>query len=633
MALRQTAQVALLKMQASATSGPGRRSNRCRTAVSSSAMHAVGRAEFGVGESADAWRARLADPHEIREARAASEVQAVVTWVDEQSRAGRWGVLLLAYEAAPAMDQALAVRETGKGPVPLAWGASYERAGPATDVDDARPAEGRRVADAVTWRPAIDQARFAGDIARILAHISAGDTYQVNYTFPLEAAFPHDPWEWFRARARQARVPFPACIDIGSAVVMSLSPELFIERRGEHVQARPMKGTIRRGRWLEEDERLSHALASSEKARAENVMIVDLLRNDIGRVAKTGSVRVSELCALERYPTVWQLTSRIDATLRPMTSLWDLLRAVFPCGSVTGAPKVRTMEIIADLESSPRGLYTGAVCLLQPGGNLTASVPIRTAILDRATGTATFSVGAGITADSTAADEWAECLAKARVVRPAAVHDDASLFETMRLDDGVLVRRGAHVARLQASARLFAWPVDPERLATALDRVTADHPGGTWRVRLVLDRHGDVQVEAMPFVDEPRPWRVCLAAHPVDSRSPLLYNKTTSRDVYDKARAAAPEADDVLLWNSRGEVTESCLANLVVELDGQRVTPPIACGLLPGVFRGHLLATGQVEERVVRVDDLSRASGIWLVNSLRGWIDLDRPPGGWRGCG
>ena len=325
-----------------------------------------------------------------------------------------------------------------------------------------------RADDAIAWQPAIDEARFAGDIARILAHISAGDTYQVNYTFPLRAPFPHDPWAWFHARARQARVPFSACIDIGSAVVMSLSPELFVERRGDHVRARPMKGTTRRGRWLDEDERLSQALVDSEKARAENVMIVDLLRNDIGRVAVTGSVRVSELCALERYPTVWQLTSRIDATLRPETSLWDLLRAVFPCGSVTGAPKVRTMEIIADLESSPRGLYTGAVCLLQPGGDLIASVPIRTAILDRGTGVATFNVGAGITADSTAAEEWAECLAKARVVRPAAVPDDASLFETMRLEAGTLVRRDRHMARLLASASLFGWPADSDRLADGI---------------------------------------------------------------------------------------------------------------------------------------------------------------------
>jgi len=585
-------------------------------------MHDRGRAEFGTGEPGEAWRVALANPDEIREARTLDAVEGVVRWIDEQSRSGHWGVLLLAYEAAPAMDPALTVRDAGTGPVPLAWAARYASAGTVIGADDSRLRRSRSM-DPVAWQPAIDEARFGRDIARILGHIAAGDTYQVNYTFPLTAPFPHEAWAWFHARARQAGVAFPACIDTGAAVVMSLSPELFLERRGNHLQARPMKGTIRRGRWLEEDERLAQALVTSDKARAENVMIVDLLRNDIGRVATTGSVRVSDLCALERYPTVWQLTSRIDAGLWPGTSLWDLLRAVFPCGSVTGAPKVRTMEIIASLESSPRGLYTGAICLLRPGGDLTASVPIRTATIDRGTGIATFSVGAGITADSTAEDEWAECLAKARVVRPAAVPDDASLLETMGLMDGVVVRREAHLARMLASARLFGWVADRERLDAALDGLLAHHRDGSWRVRLVLDRRGQVRVEAVPFAPDGRCWRVSLAARPVDARSPLLYNKTTSRDLYDQARAEAPEADDVLLWNARGELTESCLANVVVAIDGRRVTPPLACGLLPGVFRQHLIAAGEVEECVVRVDDLARASGLWLVNSLRGWIDAD----------
>jgi para-aminobenzoate synthetase / 4-amino-4-deoxychorismate lyase len=332
---------------------------------------------------------------------------------------------------------------------------------------------------------------------------------------------------------------------------------------------------------------------------------------------------VSNLCGLERYPTVWQLTSQIDATLLPETSLWTLLQAVFPCGSITGAPKVRTMEIIASLESSPRGIYTGAICLLQPGGDMTASVPIRTATLDRGTGTATFNVGAGITADSTAPDEWAECLAKARVVRPPAVPDEASLFETMRLEAGRLQRRDGHVARMLASAELFGWPADAGRLGAALDASNAQHPQGTWRTRVVLDRHGAISVEAKPFAPDTRRWRVTLAATPVDTRSPLLFNKTTCRDLYRDAHAAAPTFDDVLLWNARGELTEACVANVVVALDGRRVTPPITCGLLPGVFRAQLLAEGSVEEGIVLVDDLKRATGLWLVNSLREWIDID----------
>jgi para-aminobenzoate synthetase / 4-amino-4-deoxychorismate lyase len=595
-------------------------------------METAGRASFGVGAAEDAWRATLETPVDLREARRLEDVFAVVAWADACAQQGRWVVLLLAYDAAPAFDPALAVPDwrAGRGaassPVPLAWAACYDDARrpdpvPATRApDDLEP---------VAWRPSIDQAQFTADITRVLAHITAGDTYQVNYTFPLTAPFPHDPWAWFQARARQARVPFAACIDLGAAVVLSLSPELFVERRGSRLSARPMKGTVRRGRWLAEDQRLATALVASEKARAENVMIVDLLRNDIGRVAQTGSVRVSDLCALERYPTVWQLTSRIDATALPATTLWDVLRAVFPCGSVTGAPKVRTMGIIADLESSPRGIYTGAICLLEPGGDFTASVPIRTAVVDRATGTATFHVGAGITADSTAMDEWAECLAKARVARPPAIPDDAALLETLRLEDGLLVRRQGHVARALGSADLFGWDVSPEAIAAALDRLAAQHPTGLWRARLRVERTGVVDVSAVPFEPDARPWQVDLAAEPVDTRNALLFNKTTERRLYEHARGAAPMADDVLLWNARGELTESTVANLVVELEGRKVTPPVSCGLLPGVLRGDLVARGEVLERVVRVTDLAQVTRLWLVNSLRGWIDVHRPPGGW----
>jgi para-aminobenzoate synthetase/4-amino-4-deoxychorismate lyase len=261
---------------------------------------------------------------------------------------------------------------------------------------------------------------------------------------------------------------------------------------------------------------------------------------------------------------------------------------------------------------------------LRPGGNLLASVPIRTVVLDRTTGIATFSVGAGITADSTAADEWAECLAKARVVRPPAVPEDAALFETLRLEEGQYVRRDAHVARLLDSARLFGWPAPRARVEAVLDGLAAAYVDGTWRARLQLDRTGVVDAEAVAFVreDPARVRRVALALTPVDTRSPLLFNKTTRREVYDEARAAQPDVDDVLLWNARGELTEGTIANLVVELDGVRVTPPIASGLLPGVFRADLLARGAIEERVVLVSDLPRASRLWLVNSLREWMPV-----------
>ena len=580
-----------------------------------------GRAQFGTGRAGDAWHARLDSPLAVRRADALADVAAVVAWVEQEALAGRVGVLLLAYEAAPAFDPALAVTPAA-GPVPLAWAAAYAPPPPAADgAADALGPASSAIAP-LAWRPGIAPVRFADDVAAILKAIAAGDTYQVNYTFPLDAPFAEDPWTWFGAVASQAAVPFAACIDVGDAVVMSLSPELFFERRGRRVTTRPMKGTTRRGRWLDEDRRLAGGLQASDKARAENVMIVDLLRNDLGRVAEVGSVTVRDLCRLERYPTVWQLTSTVEATLRPGLTLVDLLRATFPCGSVTGAPKVRTMEIIAALESAPRGVYTGMIALLQPGGDLVASVPIRTAVLDRIAGRARFPVGAGITADSSADDEWAECLAKARVARPPAVPAEAALFETLRLEAGRLHRVDAHLARMAASAELFAWSFDGEAARRSLDEVASAHGDGLWRVRLTSTRDGRCGAEAVPFEDVTGPWRACLALEAIDARSPLLFNKTTARQAYDEARRACPGADDVVLWNARGEVTETTIGNLVVELDGRRVTPPVACGLLPGVMRQELLTRGEIVERLVTLDDLSRAPRLWLVNSLRGWVPL-----------
>jgi para-aminobenzoate synthetase/4-amino-4-deoxychorismate lyase len=578
----------------------------------------TGRASFGLDTTVGPWSVELADPVAVRQADVLDDVLGTVEWVDDQAHRGRWGVLLLAYESAPAFDTALRVREAD-GPMPLAWAAAYAQGHPRRDDVDAEAGAWSAVGP---WTPAIGEARFASDIEQVLAHIAAGDTYQVNYTFPVEAPFAADPWRWYRETAAHAAVPYPACVDLGDAVVMSLSPELFLERRGSRLTARPMKGTARRGRWLGEDERLSRALAGDAKARAENVMIVDLLRNDVGRLAEIGSVQVRELCRLERYPTVWQLTSTIEARLRTDVTLRDLLTATFPCGSVTGAPKVSTMGIIAALEAAPRGLYTGAIVLLRPGGDFVASVPIRTVVLDRRAGRAVFGVGAGITADSVAADEWAECLAKARVVRPPAVPDEAELFETLRLERGVCVRAEAHLARLRDSARLFGWAVDEAASREALLALGRAHPEGTWRARLFLTRDGAMRVEAVPFDPSPQVWRVGLAREPIDPRSPLVFNKTTCRAAYDDALATVAGVDDVLLWNARGEVTETTRASLIAVIDGIAMTPPLACGLLPGVMRGELLTRGDVEERVLRIDDLRRASEIWLVNSLRGRIDV-----------
>ncbi len=329
------------------------------------------------------------------------EVINVLDFAERHSRAGSYVLVMISYEAAPAFDSALSVHESNG--FPLAYAAVY--AGPS------EAAETFSKVSSNPWTPAVSKHEYHGSVARIRELITAGDTYQVNYSFPLTSTFSGNSLAWYR-QLRPGK--HSAYVDLGRYKVLSLSPELFFERRGDHVTTRPMKGTVQRGRTEVEDEELARWLQTSAKNRAENVMIVDLLRNDLGKVSVPGSVHVSSLFDLERFETVWQMTSTVEAALRSGTGLAELMGALFPCGSVTGAPKIRTMQIIRELERFSRGAYTGTIGLLRPGGDCTFNVAIRTVVLDSETGVATCSVGGGITIDSTAADEYQECLVKSR---------------------------------------------------------------------------------------------------------------------------------------------------------------------------------------------------------------------------
>lgn len=551
-----------------------------------------------------------------------SDVLEVLSRADEAARTGRWALVMVAYEASPAFDRALRTMPPLNG-LPLAWVAIFDR------FDQAAIATSSPRAASLQTMPSLAREEFGRRVESAQAHIRAGDTYQVNLTFPLRAPAPADPAELYASLARAQQASYGAMLDLGRHLILSFSPELFFRRRGTRIEMRPMKGTTARGRWPREDAARAAALRTSAKARAENVMIVDLLRNDAGRVARTGSVHVRELFTLERYPTLWQLTSTIEAEVAPDATIVELLTALFPCGSVTGAPKIRTMELIAELEGRARGVYTGAIGLVEPGGDCTFNVAIRTVVVDRATGLATLGVGAGITADSDPDEEYRECLLKAAFASGPPDIDEArfSLLETMRLESGVILRLERHLRRGKDSAEYFGYPWREAEIRGALCDACDAHGAGSWRLRLLIDSQGAPNVEcSIVESGRPQPWRVALAPTPVDVRSPFLFNKTTRRETYDAARAARPDVDDVLLWNERGEVTESTIANLVVQTSTGRVTPPVDCGLLPGVFRGELIDGGLVTERVVTKAALAAAPRIWLVNSLRGWIEARLVP-------
>jgi para-aminobenzoate synthetase/4-amino-4-deoxychorismate lyase len=566
-----------------------------------------------LGEHGGGRSFRFREPRGVVTAWAVDDVLPALARVEAAVDAGLHAAGFVAYEAAPAFDSALATHPPREG-LPLLRFALFAAR---DEVDgDAGASTSPESYTLGEWRPSISDAEYAERVERIRSLIAAGDTYQVNLTFRLSAEFGGDDAALYARLGRAQRSAFCAHLRFGDTAIVSASPELFFRWTGDELELRPMKGTRPRGRWEAEDDALAAELLASPKERAENLMIVDLLRNDAGRISQFGSVTVPRLFRAERYETVHQLTSTIRSRTLPGTRLTDVFRALFPCGSITGAPKVRTSEIIAELEDGPRGVYTGAIGFVSPG-EAVFSVAIRTLVLDRRAGTAELGVGSGITYDSAAGAELRECIDKARFTRRAP--NDFRLLETLLHEPGAgFFLLEGHLARLASSARYFGFHVDEDRVRDALSAAVASAVGAM-RVRLLVSREGAVSVDAQPFAPDASTVRVAFSAEPVDSADALLYHKTTRRDAYERRAAERPDCGDVLLLNERGEVTESTIANVVARIGGHMWTPPLECGLLPGVLRAELLRTAEVRERILHPDDLRAADAIYLINSLRKW--------------
>jgi para-aminobenzoate synthetase/4-amino-4-deoxychorismate lyase len=462
----------------------------------------------------------FAEPSQIRYAKRLDEVLPLLEFAEARALAGDYVVVMIGYEAAAAFDSALVTHEATE--FPLAWAAVFPGVAEVAESSDGEFGSS-------DWQPRVSKDEYVQAVGKIRDLIAAGDTYQVNYSFPLTATFNGDAYAWYRELCvAQGSARYTAYLDLDRYQVLSLSPELFFERHGDRVTTRPMKGTVRRGRWLEEDEELARWLQHSAKDKAENIMIVDLLRNDLGKVSLPGSVHVSSLFQPERYETVWQMTSTVEATLRPNTSLVELMSALFPCGSITGAPKIRTMQIIRELEPFPRGVYTGTIGVLRPGGDCVFNVAIRTVVIDKESRVATFGVGGGVTIDSTAQGEYEECLVKSRFLAQRPV--EFELFETMLLEDGKIFLLDRHLERLRKSAA-FLGMVFLEGIYTDLERIVSKHSKGNWKVRITLSTNSfSTDVTPAPT---PKKVTVALARNAVDSSNRFLFHKTTNRNFRD----------------------------------------------------------------------------------------------------
>ena len=569
----------------------------------------------------------FAEPERVVSVSSPEEVERALDEVSAGLARGLHAAGFFAYELGYCLEPKLKDLLPAARRVPLFWIGLFHAPQPLDDAAtrawlDAHGGTKRAtISDlALSWT----REQYVSAFDKVEDYIAAGDVYQINLTLKYRFAFEGDPVALYAALRRKQRVAYGALIHTGDHDVLSLSPELFFRREGKHMSTRPMKGTAPRGRTPREDARLKTWLAMDEKQRAENLMIVDLLRNDLGRVAKIGSVEVTDLFTVETYRSVLQMTSGISAELRSDMGLKDMLRALFPCGSVTGAPKVRAVEIIRELEAEPRGVYTGAIGHIAPSGDAQFNVAIRTVVLDAHGGE--MGIGSGIVADSKADAEFEECLLKAQfLTRPDAPF---SLIETIRYERGKgfhLLDR--HLARLQSSATYFGYPISREKTLAALDAEAARVESSVAMVRLLLAEAGAITVTSTP-IDLPTQstiWRFVISDQRLDEKDPFFYHKTTRRQFYDREmerQKALTGCDEVVFLNKKGELTEGTRTNLFIEIDGRLFTPALACGLLPGTLRDELLdlPRAAASEAILTPQDLLAADRIYLGNSVRGLV-------------
>jgi para-aminobenzoate synthetase/4-amino-4-deoxychorismate lyase len=565
----------------------------------------------------------------------AAELPALFEQMQQALRQGRHAVGLFAYELGAQMQRIDRGRPAQSLAQPLAQVLLFERCErlSATQVEHWLATQAQQRAGIANVSASVDEAQFSAAIARIHAYIEAGDTYQVNYTYRLRFDAYGAPAALYRRLRERQPVPYGALIVLpDGAAVLSFSPELFIRHAQHMLTAQPMKGTAAASGDAQQDAVRAAALAADPKNRAENLMIVDLLRNDLGRIASVGSVQVPQMFHVERYSGVLQMTSTLHARLRDDVSLADVFAALYPCGSITGAPKRRTMQIIDELEPDARGIYTGAIGWFDAPdgarriGDFCLSVPIRTLALqapgDDGVRKGEMGVGAGIVHDSVAADEYAECRLKASFL--AGLPNDFELFETMHAlrDDGCR-HLDLHLRRLLSSARYFGFACDEARIrATLRQACGALPPGAPHRLRAALNQDGECRVQCAPLAPLNEPVGVLLARDRTDARDLFLKHKTTVRERYDAAwrGAEAQGAFDTLFFNAAGELTEGGRSNVFLKLDGCWYTPPLAAGVLPGVMRAVLLAdpAWNACERRLTLGDLRSAEQIVVCNALRG---------------
>ncbi len=552
------------------------------------------------------------DPVEIISCTRARQIQQCFRRMALRRRQGFHLAGFFSYELGYLLEDTLSgLRPTSD--FPLLWFGVYEKPEPFVSPRETEacfyPSEAVLAASTASYKKAV---------AKIRNYIAAGDTYQINYTTRFNFTLSGDVRAFYEALKQNQKVSYSALISFGKNAVISLSPELFFrtDKQG-NITVKPMKGTapLTAGSWLQND----------AKNRSENVMIVDLLRNDLGRICKPGTVRVQKLFALEEYETLLQMTSTVKGRLQSGLTIHDLMRSLFPCGSVTGAPKIRSMEIIRELEDAPRDLYTGAIGYFAPNGESVFNVGIRTLDLrqeEPGRYQAVMGVGSGIVFDSNPEEEYAECLLKATFLQNT--RPDFALLETLRVEDGRIRRLPSHLRRLKTSAVFFNIPCSQADIRRRLSDFAAKISGKA-KVRLLLKANGSLILQSSSLPEKPagQP-KIAFSCHRTSSSDLFVRHKTTFRKVYDDEheRYSAKGFFDVIFLNEKGQITEGAISNIFLRLRNQWFTPPVACGLLPGIARQHFIKKWNVAQKILYPSHLQRADQIVLTNAIRGATEV-----------
>jgi para-aminobenzoate synthetase / 4-amino-4-deoxychorismate lyase len=548
------------------------------------------------------------DPITIITTDSLNEVLSCLQQVEQAVAEGYYAVGYVAYEAASAFNPHFMTAAPNNWP--LIWFGIFKQ--PATTFPHSPNADRYPI----NWQANVNHQHYQQAIETIKKQIAEGNTYQTNYTIRLNGYFDHDPYALYLHLLQAQRADYSAYLDLGDKVILSASPELFFHYQQGRIVTKPMKGTAARGLTLADDE-VQRQHLFSEKNQAENMMIVDLLRNDLNQIAKTGTVKVEQLFASERYPTVWQMTSTVSAQLPQSISMTQLFTALFPCGSITGAPKQSTMALIAELEGEARGVYCGAIGMITPDDQAIFNVAIRTLTLDKQCGQAQYGVGGGITWDSTAKDEYQEIINKVQILYQSP--RSHQLLESLLLEEGDYFLLNRHLSRLAQSADYFDFSYSLSTLQQQLHNCAQQHNKGTYKVRVLLASDGQLTLNVEPIAPlDNQPLFASFADKPVNSQNPFLYHKTTRREYYP----AATLNREYLLFNERDEITEFVNGNVVLIINGEWLTPEIHCGLLPGTLRSEWLAQQKIKPAILTRGDVKRADKIIFINSVRKWREV-----------